>query len=60
LVPTGTIDITRRGGARQRAFGRALDHPSKLDRRFLEMAAGRTVYLHSMHIVVDWFAGSVR
>jgi hypothetical protein len=30
-----------------------------LDRRFLQAAAGRTVYLHAMHSVVDWFAFAV-
>lgn len=34
----------------------ALDRPSQLDRRFLAEGAGRTVYLHAMHSVVDWFA----
>ncbi len=37
----------------------ALDHPSKLPARFLEAARGRTVYLHAMHSVVDWFAFAV-
>ncbi|MCO5995309.1 DUF6928 family protein [Actinoallomurus rhizosphaericola] len=37
----------------------ALDRPSTLDRRFLEEAAGRTVYLHAMHSVVGWFAYAV-
>jgi hypothetical protein len=37
----------------------AIDYPSKLDNRFLEAAAGRTVYLHAMHSVVDWFAYAV-
>ncbi|WP_433174731.1 DUF6928 family protein [Actinoallomurus sp. CA-150999] len=37
----------------------ALDRPSALDPRFLEEAAGRTVYLHAMHSVVDWFAYAV-
>lgn len=36
-----------------------IDHPSKLDRRFLEHAQGRTVCLHAMHSVVDWFAFAV-
>jgi hypothetical protein len=34
----------------------ALDRPSRLHPRFLDEAAGRTVYLHAMHSVVDWFA----
>jgi hypothetical protein len=34
----------------------ALDRPSTLDRRFVKEAGGRTVYLHTMHTVVDWFA----
>jgi hypothetical protein len=33
-----------------------VDRPSTLDRRFLDAGAGRTVYLHAMHSVVDWFA----
>jgi hypothetical protein len=36
-----------------------LDRPSELDRRFLNEAAGRTVYLHAMHSVVDWFAYAI-
>jgi hypothetical protein len=35
------------------------DRPSALDRRFLDASAGRTVYLHAMHSVVDWFAFAV-
>jgi hypothetical protein len=34
----------------------ALDRPSQLDPRFLAEGAGRTVYVHAMHSVVDWFA----
>jgi hypothetical protein len=34
----------------------AVDRPSQLDPRFLKEAVGRTVYLHAMHSVVDWFA----
>ena len=34
----------------------ALDHPSKLPRSFIDMAGGRTLYLHAMHSVVDWLA----
>lgn len=37
----------------------ALDRPSQLSRRFLDEAAGRTVYLHAMHSVVDWFAFAI-
>jgi hypothetical protein len=37
----------------------ALDRPSELERRFLDEARGRTVYLHAMHSVVDWFAYAV-
>ena len=31
-------------------------HPSRVDARFVEDAGGRTVYLHAMHSVSDWFA----
>jgi hypothetical protein len=34
----------------------ALDRPSELEARFLAEGSGRTVYLHAMHSVVDWFA----
>lgn len=34
----------------------ALDRPSELDARFLAEGTGRTVYVHAMHSVVDWFA----
>jgi uncharacterized protein DUF6928 len=37
----------------------ALDRPSRLPQRFLDEAAGRTVYLHAMHSVVDWFAYAI-
>ena len=37
----------------------AVDRPSTLDHRFIEAGAGRTVYLHAMHSVVDWFAFAV-
>jgi hypothetical protein len=37
----------------------SIDYPSQLDRRFLQVAAGRTVYLHAMHSVVDWLAFAV-
>jgi hypothetical protein len=36
-----------------------IDRPSTVDRRFLEVGAGRTIYLHAMHSVVDWFAFAV-
>ena len=36
-----------------------VDRPSTLDRRFLDVGAGRTVYLHAMHSVVNWFAFAV-
>ena len=36
-----------------------VDRPSNLDRRFLGAGVGRTVYLHAMHSVVDWFAFAV-
>jgi hypothetical protein len=36
-----------------------IDRPSTLDQRFLEVGAGRTIYLHAMHSVVDWFAFAV-
>lgn len=34
----------------------ALDRPSQLDSRFLAEGRGRTVSVHAMHSVVDWFA----
>jgi hypothetical protein len=37
----------------------ALDRPSQLPQRFLDEAGGRTVYLHAMHSVVDWFAYAI-
>jgi hypothetical protein len=37
----------------------ALHRPSLLDRRFRDEAKGRTVYLHAMHSVVDWFAYAI-
>jgi hypothetical protein len=36
-----------------------IDYPSKLPQRFLRSTAGRTVYLHAMHSVVDWLAFAV-
>jgi len=35
------------------------DYPSKLAPGFLAAAKGRTVYLHAMHSVVDWFAYAI-
>ncbi|WBQ06543.1 DUF6928 family protein [Kribbella sp. CA-293567] len=37
----------------------ALDRPSTLPAKYLAEAGGRTVYLHAMHSVVDWFAYAV-
>jgi hypothetical protein len=37
----------------------ALDRPSQPPQRFLDEAAGTTVYLHAMHSVVDWFAYAI-
>src|SRR5699024_1747663 len=37
----------------------ALDRPSELAAEFRSEARGRTLYLHSMHSVVDWFAYAV-
>jgi hypothetical protein len=37
----------------------ALDYPSTLPQRFLAEAKGRTLYLHAMHSVVDWFAYAI-
>ena len=34
----------------------ALDRPSELGARFLAEYPGRSVYVHAMHSVVDWFA----
>ena len=34
----------------------AIDYPSRLPDRFLELAPFTTVYLHAMHSAVDWFA----
>ena len=33
-----------------------VDPPSQLDRRLVEASAGRRLYLHMMHSVVDWAA----
>ncbi|KQU81353.1 MULTISPECIES: hypothetical protein [unclassified Rhizobacter] len=37
----------------------ALDRPSELPPHFLQVAGSRTVVLHAMHSVVDWFAFAV-
>lgn len=37
----------------------ALDRPSTLPRIFIDAANGRTIYLHAMHSVVDWFAYAI-
>lgn len=37
-----------------REFG--IDHPSRIDERFLTHAPFPDAYLHAMHSVVDWFA----
>lgn len=37
----------------------ALDRPSRLDRRFVDEAGGRALYLHAMHSAVDWFAYAI-
>ena len=37
----------------------ALDDPRALDERFLREAAGRTLYSHAMHSVVDFFAYAI-
>jgi len=37
----------------------AVDRPSELDRRYLDAADGRTVYLCVMYSVVDWLAYAV-
>lgn len=36
-----------------------IDHPSKLPSSFLNPKYGKTVYLHAMHSVVDWFAYAI-
>jgi hypothetical protein len=33
-----------------------IDNPSKLHRRFIEAGTNKTITLHAMHSVVDWFA----
>lgn len=37
----------------------AIDHPSQLPGRFLDIAGRRRITLHAMHSVVDWFAFAV-
>jgi hypothetical protein len=37
----------------------AIDRPSTLNCRFIEAGAGRTIYLHAMHSVVDWLAFAI-
>ncbi|WP_410785633.1 DUF6928 family protein [Kribbella sp. C-35] len=37
----------------------AIDRPSALPRQFVEEGRGRTLYLHAMHSVVDWFAYAI-
>lgn len=36
-----------------------IDYPSKLPASFLNINYGKTVYLHAMHSVVDWFAYAI-
>ena len=36
-----------------------LDFPSKLPRYFIELGGQRSVYLHAMHSVADWFAYAI-
>lgn len=40
-------------------YDAALDQPSQLDPRFVAEAAGRTLYSHAMHSVVDFFAYAI-
>ncbi len=37
----------------------AIDNPSAIPIRFLDFAGARTVHVHAMHSVVDWFAFAV-
>lgn len=56
----GTVYAAVWPGAAVVCTGRvALDRPSQLGARFLAEGAGRTVYVHAMHSVVDWFAMGV-
>ena len=36
-----------------------IDFPSQLGRNFVEAGAGKTIYLHAMHSVVDWMAFAI-
>jgi hypothetical protein len=36
-----------------------IDYPSRLPAAFLDPSLGRTVHLHAMHSVVDWFACAI-
>lgn len=36
-----------------------IDYPSRLPPHFLQVLGERTVYLHAMHSVVDWFAFAI-
>jgi hypothetical protein len=38
---------------------RAIDYPSKVDRRWLDPTLGRTAYVHVTHSGADWFAFSL-
>lgn len=40
-------------------YDAANDAPTELDPRFVREAAGRTLYLHAMHSVVDFFAYAI-
>jgi Family of unknown function (DUF6928) len=35
------------------------DYPSRLPLNFIDASKGRTLYLHAMHSVVDWFAYAI-
>jgi hypothetical protein len=37
----------------------AVDFPSRIDTRFLDLEQGRTVHIHLMHSVVEWFAYAI-
>lgn len=41
------------------AFELGLDRPSTLPAPFRDPSLGRTIYLHAMHSVVDWFAFAI-
>ncbi|WZP00695.1 hypothetical protein EP7_002344 [Isosphaeraceae bacterium EP7] len=58
--PDGEIDIGCFPGLSVVAAKEiGIDYPSRLSPRFLECAGSRTIYLHAMHSVVDWFAFAV-